>query len=168
MPQTFLGLVELVPLAFQWPNASFGAPPLAAHLLPDSLGNRPRPLSFGLNAHRLDPFSCEPLAGGGRIATAVVHHHRGRRLLTKERPIPPKRLERPLPVVRIGCHALPKARAPAQAAAQLGSAPRRLLARLVAHHGSRLWHAHMDDCVRRPLPRRYPLHALPHQGLEHL
>src|ERR1043166_4707553 len=41
-PKTFLGFVEFVPVAFQYPNAALGPTRLAANLLPDSLGNRPR------------------------------------------------------------------------------------------------------------------------------
>ena len=49
LPQTFLRFVEFVPVAFQGPNHPFGLTPLAADLIPDCLGNPPRPIPFGLN-----------------------------------------------------------------------------------------------------------------------
>src|SRR5918992_5900881 len=145
LPKTFFGFVEWVPVAFQRANASFGPTPLAAYLLPDCLGNRPRPLAFGLNPDIPHPFSRQPLARRGRIATAVVVHQLWRRLLAKDGPVTRQGFERHLPFVRIGRDAFAKEIATSQTADQIGQTKLRLVARFVAHDGTSLRNAHMHD-----------------------
>ncbi len=97
-----LSVCCIVSVAFQGPNHALGLTPLAANLVPDSLGNQPRPRPFGLNAKLLDSPPTPVFAGLGRIATPVVDHQLRRRLLTKDRPVACKGLERHLPLVREG------------------------------------------------------------------
>src|SRR5262249_38713016 len=158
LPQTFLGLVELVCLALQGADDACGLAALAPHLLAGSLGNSPGPFAPGLNTNLLDTLLSQLRHRGRGVATAVVDHHRGCGLGTKDVAITRERFSRPLRLVHHALDQGPTDSPAAKPTEQLGPAKFHLLACLVADNRTGLCDPGMEDFALGHHPGRDPWH----------